>query len=39
MNKPMGDKRYTYADYVTWVDDERWELTIVGCPLRARLLK
>lgn len=27
----MGDKRYTYADYVTWADDERWEL-IDGVP-------
>ena len=22
----MGDKHYTYADYVTWTGDERWEL-------------
>ena len=22
----MDDKRYTYADYVTWTGDERWEL-------------
>lgn len=27
----MGDKRYTYADYLTWADDERWEL-IDGVP-------
>ena len=27
----MGDKRYTYADYVTWTGDERWEL-IDGVP-------
>jgi len=27
----MSDKRYTYADYVTWTGDERWEL-IDGVP-------
>ena len=31
MSKPMGDKHYTYADYVTWTGDERWEL-IDGVP-------
>jgi len=29
--KPEYDKRYTYADYVTWDDDTRWEL-IDGIP-------
>ena len=28
---PAYDKRYTYADYLTWDDDERWEL-IDGVP-------
>lgn len=28
---PKKDERYTYADYVTWDDDERWEL-IDGVP-------
>jgi len=32
MNLPFEkDKRYTYADYCTWDDDERWEL-IDGVP-------
>lgn len=26
MSKPMDEQRYTYADYVTWTGDERWEL-------------
>jgi hypothetical protein len=25
------DKKYTYADYLTWSDDERWEV-IDGIP-------
>ena len=29
--KPQEAKRYTYADYCTWDDDERWEL-IDGVP-------
>ena len=28
---PQQDERYTYADYCTWGDDERWEL-IDGAP-------
>ena len=24
--KPSEDERYTYADYLTWDDDKRWEL-------------
>ena len=24
--KERGDTRYTYADYLTWPDDERWEI-------------
>ena len=33
LRKPdlQGAKRYTYADYCTWDDDERWEL-IDGAP-------
>ena len=29
--QPQPDLRYTYADYCTWDDDERWEL-IEGVP-------
>ena len=29
--RPSYNKRYTYADYLTWDDDERWEL-IDGVP-------
>jgi len=29
--QPAYDKRYTYTDYLTWDDDERWEL-IDGIP-------
>ncbi len=29
--KPHTEERYTYADYLTWPDDERWEL-IDGVP-------
>ncbi|GAB6171437.1 Uma2 family endonuclease [Paradesulfitobacterium aromaticivorans] len=28
---PQSDKKYTYADYLTWPDDERWEI-IDGIP-------
>lgn len=31
MPLPQEDKRYTYADYCTWDDSERWEL-IDGVP-------
>ena len=31
MPLPPGDRRYTYADYCTWNDSERWEL-INGIP-------
>ena len=29
--EPQGSRRYTYEDYCTWDDDERWEL-IDGVP-------
>jgi Uma2 family endonuclease len=29
--QPSADRRYTYADYCTWSDDERWEF-IDGIP-------
>lgn len=28
---PESDKKYTYADYLTWPEDERWEI-IEGVP-------
>jgi Uma2 family endonuclease len=28
---PRSDKKYTYADYLTWPEDERWEI-IDGIP-------
>ena len=31
VTKPQETKRYTYAEYCTWDDDERWEL-IDGVP-------
>jgi len=31
MSIPMQNERYTYADYCTWDDNERWEL-IEGIP-------
>ena len=31
MNELQDEKRYTYADYLTWDDDTRWEL-IDGIP-------
>ena len=24
--KPNNNERYSYADYLTWDDDKRWEL-------------
>lgn len=26
MSIPQSEKKYTYADYLTWPDDERWEI-------------
>ncbi|HBV85858.1 MAG TPA: Uma2 family endonuclease [Desulfosporosinus sp.] len=26
MPSPQADKNYTYADYLTWPEDERWEI-------------
>lgn len=26
MPLPQSDKKYTYADYLTWPEDERWEI-------------
>jgi len=23
---PQSDKKYTYTDYLTWPQDERWEI-------------
>lgn len=31
MQLPNSEKQYTYADYLTWPDDERWEI-IDGVP-------
>ncbi|CAA7599600.1 Nuclease, putative, TT1808 [Acididesulfobacillus acetoxydans] len=31
MSRPAVGKKYTYADYLTWPEDERWEL-IDGVP-------
>lgn len=31
MPLPKDDKKYTYADYLTWTDNEKWEL-IDGVP-------
>jgi len=36
MSSPDNMKRYTYADYCTWDDGERWEL-IEGIPFDVRL--
>lgn len=26
MSIPQSDKKYTYADYLTWPENERWEI-------------
>ncbi len=31
MPRPQSDKKYTYADYLAWPEDERWEI-IDGVP-------
>lgn len=31
MPLPQGDKKYTYSDYLTWPENERWEI-IDGVP-------
>jgi hypothetical protein len=31
MSTPRPDKKYTYADYLKWPDDQRWEI-INGVP-------
>jgi hypothetical protein len=31
MPLPQENKKYTYADYLTWPEDERWEI-IDGVP-------
>lgn len=31
MSIPQSDKKYTYADYLTWPENERWEI-IDGVP-------
>lgn len=26
LSEPSENERYSYADYLTWPDDERWEI-------------
>jgi len=36
MPLPKGKERFTYQDYLTWPDDERWEL-IEGIPYNIKI--